>query len=505
MKQIMNIVNFVRGIEPRCEMDLYTPVAEQIKYNKKCDIPNTFLLQYDAMLRQDFRDLFLQERDDNMELGVWLENCRDLIERIGLKWRGREGYDWDWFVNVGFLEGYTPSERERIIDEVFRLFKEIFGSYPQVVGSWLLDAHSMDYICRKYDIKAFCICREQYAVDAYTLWGGYSSGGYYPSKNNMICPAQTEENKIPAPVFRMLMADPIYNYDEQKYDKCQTPFFATIEPAWGAGKISSVVDWYFDSYYKTPCLTHAQATTGQENSFGWPLFGQGYCMQVDKLVELSKQGIVSMQKLGDTGLWYQRSFQMSAVTAQVVLNDWRGNGLKAVWYNCKNYRVNFLLANDTLLIRDLNKYDDRYEERYLRVPCEGELATYDNLPVVDSRIWSKDGKNCELRFEKKVAEIAVSEDSETVLWMKLTFKDGTTGKVVLSENDITFEDCGTLVYSWGVPTTGTKLSFAGNCLTGKHRGFAYEMPVNGNVIAEEDCFLWQPENGVLNLQMDTKL
>lgn len=44
-----------------------------------------------------------------MELGVWLENCRDLIEAIGLKWRGREGYDWDWSVNVGFLESYSPA------------------------------------------------------------------------------------------------------------------------------------------------------------------------------------------------------------------------------------------------------------------------------------------------------------------------------------------------------------------------------------------------------------
>ena len=505
MKRIMNIVNFVRGIEPRCEMDLYTPMVEQIKHNKKHGIANTFLLQYDAMLRQDIRDLFLQEKDDNMELGVWLENCRDLIETIGLTWRGREGYDWDWYVNVGFLEGYTPAERELIIDEVFRLYKEIFGEYPQVVGSWLMDAHSMDYMCRKYDIKAFCICREQYAVDAYTLWGGYSSGGYYPSKKNMICPAQTEENKIPAPVFRMLMADPIYNYDEQKYDKCQAPFFATIEPAWGAGKIPEVADWYFDSYYKTPCLTHAQATTGQENSFGWPLFGQGYCMQVDKLAELAKQGIVSIEKLGDTGLWYKKNFHVSAATAQVVLNDWRNNGLKTVWYNCKNYRINFLLADGTLLIRDLNKYDDRYEERYLDAPCEGELATYDNLPIVDSRIWSKDDKTCELRLEKQVTGMDVTEDSETVLRIKLCFADGTTGNVVLSESDIVFEDCGALYYCWGVPTEYTNLAFAGNCLRGSQRGFAYEMPVVGNVVQEGEGFLWQPDGGKLSLHMDVKL
>ena len=61
MKRIMNIVNFVRGIEPRWEMDLYTPVVEQIKCNKKYGIENTFLLQYDAMLRQDFTQLFQKE------------------------------------------------------------------------------------------------------------------------------------------------------------------------------------------------------------------------------------------------------------------------------------------------------------------------------------------------------------------------------------------------------------------------------------------------------------
>ncbi len=69
MKRIMNIVNFVRGLEPRCEMDLYTPVVEQIKYNKEYDVHATFLLQYDAMLRQDFRNLFLQERDEKN--GAW--------------------------------------------------------------------------------------------------------------------------------------------------------------------------------------------------------------------------------------------------------------------------------------------------------------------------------------------------------------------------------------------------------------------------------------------------
>ena len=500
MKQIMNIVNFVRGIEPRMEMDLYTPVVEQIRYNKKYGIPNTFLLQYDAMRREDFRQLFLQEQDENMELGVWFENCRELIEKVGLTWRGREGYDWDWFVNVGFLEGYTPAERERIIDEVFRLFQEIFGEYPKVVGSWLMDAYSMDYMCQKYDIHAFCICREQYAVDAYTLWGGYSSGGYYPSKNNMLCPAQTEENKIPAPVFRMLMADPIYNYDGEAkgYGVC------TLEPAWESGQDPRVVDWYLDTYYKTPCLTHAQATTGQENSFGWPLFGEGYCMQIDKLVALQKEGVVSLQKLGDTGVWYQKNFSMSAATAQVAEQDWRGEGQKTVWYNCKNYRANLHFSEGKLWLRDLTKFDDRYQERYLDKPCEGWIATYDNLPIVDSRLWSKDDKKCGLWLEKSATKMEVSEQSDTVLRLTLAFADGTAGAVVLSDNDIAFENCGNLLYSWGTPGEETSLSFEDNCLKGKHNGFTYTMPVIGMVAEGVDSFVFQPEYGKLALNLFEK-
>ena len=501
MKQIMNIVNFVRGIEPRWEMDLYTPVVEQIKYNKAKNIPNTFLLQYDAMRRQDFQDLFLSEQDENMELGVWLENCRELIEAVGLTWRGREGYDWDWYVNVGFLEGYAPAERELIIDEVFRLFQQIFGKYPQVVGSWLMDAHSMDYMCRKYDIKAFCICREQYAVDAYTLWGGYSSGGCYPSKNNMLCPAQTEENKIPAPMFRMLMADPIYNYDGEAagYGVC------TLEPAWEAGQNSKLVDWYFDSYYKTPCLTHAQATTGQENSFGWDALGDGYCLQIDKLAALREQGVVDLQKLGDTGNWYRQNFPMSAATAQVALQDWREDGNKTVWYNCKNYRANLHFSKGKLCLRDLTKFDDRYRERYLENACEGWLATYDNLPVVNNRLWSRDDIRSIMALQGSVEDISATEHSETSLRVQVSFTDGTTGVILFTEAGIAFENCCDVLYQWGIPDEATRLIFADGKLQGCHNGFAYEVAVDGEVVCRPDGALLQPSNGSLYLQMDIRL
>ena len=47
--RIVNIVNFIRGIEPRRELDLVEPVREEIYLNKKYGFDNTFLIQYDAM------------------------------------------------------------------------------------------------------------------------------------------------------------------------------------------------------------------------------------------------------------------------------------------------------------------------------------------------------------------------------------------------------------------------------------------------------------------------
>lgn len=502
MKKVMNIVNFVRGIEPRYEMDLYTPVKEQIRCNKEYGIPNTFLLQYDAMVRPDFQELFLQEKDEKMELGVWFENCRELIERIGLQWNGR--FDWDWHVNVGFLEGYTPEQREQIIDTVFETFYNLFGFYPQVAGSWVLDSHSMQYMCQKYGMKAFCNCREQYAVDAYTLWGGYSSGGYYPSKNNMLCPAQTPENKIPAPLFRMLGADPIYNYDESKYDHTPGGLVRTMEPAWKPGQDPHIIDWYLDTYYRTPCLTHCQVTTGQENSFGWQTFGDGYRMQIEKIVRMADRGELVIEKLGDTGVWYQNTFPLSAPTAQVALQDWNANGAKTVWYNCKNYRLNLFLYRNKLILRDLTKYDDRYTERYLKERCADYLAVYDNLPVVDSRIWSREDMPCEIGFGKPVKDLAVTEKDSKTLVVTVFFEDGKEGTIILSEREIAFSFCDEMYYMPGVPDGETKLTVALNGIYGMHNHFTYEIPVKGFIRKKHNRYMLMPEENVFALCMDVR-
>lgn len=503
-KRIMNVVNFVRGCEPRKEMDLFTPVKNEIEIDRQYNIPHTFLLQYDAMLREDFCALFSEEqKHEGTELGVWMENCRTLIEGLGIEWRGRPGYDWDWYVNPGFLMAYTPKQREAIIDEVFRKFKEIFGDYPTVVGSWLLDAYSMEYMSKTYRIKAFCICREQFAVDAYTLWGGYYSGGYYPSRNNMLSPAQTKEAQIDTPVFRMLGIDPIYGYDE-KYKPLPFQGCATLEPGWSFGQAPEIVDWYLDTYYRTPCLSHAQMTTGQENSFGWKMIGPGYPLQMERLAALRDAGDIVIEPLGTTGEAYKNAFSETPAAALVATSDWLGNGLQSYWYSCKNYRANLLFEGGRLLFRDLQKFDDRYCERYLSGVCSANDAVYDNLPLLDFRLWSGNGIPSALSVNEPIESIAVSEEGESNLVATLTLANGKTGRILLSENGIRAEGC-TLTYAFGTPHDGTTMAANANGFAYVHNGFSYTVAVKGQILpAENGAYRLLPADDAIVLRMDLR-
>lgn len=475
MDKVINLVNFVRGCEPRAPRDLFTPVAEEIRTDKAYGFRHTFLLQYDALERQDFADLFRRERDENMELGVWFEMCRSLTEKVGIPWRGRPGYDWDWYVNPGFLPAYTPAQREALIDEVFRLFKEIFGHYPRCAGSWLLDAHSMAYMSDRYGMDAFCICREQYAIDAYTLWGGYYSGGYYPSRNNPLCPAQSEETQINTPVFRMLGIDPIYGYDGEKHSPRLTGCY-TMEPFWPCGKSDEVMDWYYEAYYKNETLSMSQATTGQENSFSWPGIEKGYRLQARKIAELEKQGVLQVQTLRETGEAFRQAYRTSPPAAFCALRDWSDNGIQSIWYSSINWRGNLFLKDGKLLFRDIRKYDDRCPERYLTQPCEAWQATYDNLPVVDNRLWSLDGQEAALTFSRPALRIReATKDADGRLIITVDLADDGVGTLIFSEEGFTARDCGDATLTLANANVQVEQSAAG--LTYVREGFRYTVGI----------------------------
>ncbi len=478
---IVTVMNFIRGCEPRDpKLDLMEAPVHQNELNKKYGFPNTFLLQYDAIINPKFSDFFKKENDDNMELGVWIEIVRPLVEKVGIEWRGRPGYDWDWYVNPGFLPAYTKEQKEALIDELMAKFNEVFGYYPKTAASWIIDAHSMKYMSEKYGIVCFAICREQLAVDAYTLWGGPYNQPYYPSKNNMLCPAQCDENKIDTPLFRLLGIEPIRGYWEKRYAENSDFGCATMEPFWKYGQDEEYMKWFFETYFEKENMGIAYTQIGQENSFGWPGMKKGIELQYELVDRYLKEGKITLMKMSEAGEYVKNAYKDTPAQAIVADVDSTNDGsYRSVWFSNKYYRANIFINCGKLMFRDIQRFDDNYPERYQETPCLEKDAVYDNLPVVNERPWAKSVEEPEsgLYFDGCYEFESTSRNGDT---LNVTFirDNGEKASVVFDEKSIKINCDSDLVLKFGTFTDykldGHKLCFINN-------GYEYSVELKGCV------------------------
>ncbi len=426
MKNIVNIINFVRECEPRCDDDsyLFTTTGEELKLCKKYNFPSTVLLQYDALIDNKYIEL-INNYKNNTEIGLWFEVVKPLAKATGIKWKGR--FPWDWHNDTGFLVGYTIQEREKLIDEAFYKFKEIFGYFPSSCGSWHIDAYSLKYMYDKYGITASCNCKEQYGTDGYTIWGGIYSGAYYPSKYNMLCPATTKENQIDVPVFRMLGADPIYQYDMNIGDKDACQQVTSLEPVYNnSGCNENWVNWFLSENFNNKGISLSYAQTGQENSMGWTDISKGLPMQFELIKKMHEDGKIEIMTLEESGKWFKNTFKMTPAQAQMFDSDINNNRYKTLWYNCRNYRINVIYEKGKIWIRDLYLFNELFKEKFFEVPEETHNCSYYNLPVVDGFRFSDNNTRAGLYFYRHGHELKFDAP-----WR--TFENDSSANIYLDE------------------------------------------------------------------------
>jgi len=439
--RIVNIINFIRQCEPRIEWItedvLYETVVEQIEIMKEHQLKGTFLLQYDALMDARYQKLLKALPADMFEIGAWWEIPQPLVENSGYTWRGR--YPWDWHANVGFATGYSPEERVKLVDTYMADFKKIFGSYPKSVGSWFIDAVTLEYMAERYGIVASCNCKDQIGTDGYTLWGGYWNQGYYPSKKNAYMPAQNAENQISVPIFRMLGSDPIHQYDNGLGTGWQR--VVSLEPVYtGGGGNADWCQWYFDAFVEGPAMAYGYVQAGQENSFTWKRMKKGFDIQMPMIADLRKQGKVTVQTLGETGQWFKNTYPVTPPTSVTVLNDHSKLKQKTVWFNSRFYRANLLWDQGTLRFRDIHLFDETVASDYLQERGASTQCLYETLPFVDGFRWSSKETVAGLRLksgaglEIKGAAPTVDDRSEgelTVQWPT----HSPEGKILLTFNE----------------------------------------------------------------------
>ncbi len=515
-KQITNVIFFLRHDEPRIpELDLYYTLEQQLATANSFGFPVTYLLEYDSLIDSRYTDLIKNEANDKSEVGAWFEIVQPLCEKAGLPWRGREGFSWDWHSHCGFSVGYTREERMLLIDTYMEEFMGIFGYYPKSVGSWMIDAFSLSYMEEKYGVIASCNCRDQWGTDGYSIWGGYYGQGYYPSKKNALCPANTKENQINIPVFRMLGLDYLHSYDcglnrqNGSFDHAKWQPCLTLEPCMLydgiGGGCSEWVDWYLKENFCEPTLSFNYVHVGQENSFLWSAQEKGTIDQFKKLKKLEDEGFMSMETLSQTAEWYRNTYPLTPASIVKADTDWNKElDAKTLWYNSRNYRLNVYSEHGKVWIRDLMLYDENYVERYYNDICTTTTMLYDNLPIVDGNLWSSGGvraglylyllKNGEEKdFIAKESKIAYL-DENTVRIEFITEEDD---KVIMliGEKGISIESETVKIGAKfrGVPRYPMPFRKAdGNTLYMNHNGYDYSVDIKGIELLPNNYFTVEP-------------
>ena len=518
--RIVNIVNFIRNIEPRSEeiteTVLYETVARQVAQLAEYELPATFLLQYDALINPRYKELLTRKVYPGTEVGGWWEITQPHVEAAGLKWRGR--YPWDWHADVGFATGYTPEERRKLVDVYMEKFKEVFGKYPTAIGSWFIDAYTLGYMYDKYGIVASCNCKDQIGTDGYTLWGGYWNQAYYPSRINAYMPAQTRRGQIPVPVFRMLGSDPIYQYDNCVGGALQGVI--SLEPVYGdSGASRQWVEWFFKSIFEEPCLAFGYTQAGQENSFTWPGMEKGLNIQIPLLANLFREGKIRVETLTESGAWFRKHFPTTPPTAVSALTDYRAKNRKTVWYNSRYYRTNLLWEGDTFCIRDIHLFDERMESDYYRKAGTTNQCVYTTLPVVDGCMWSTQEQLAGLRVMFRKADGSWSEAQGTAPAVREKGKDrmqiewpmteGGELDILLSEDKM--EISGPQEAEWILELTTAPnaelpfTAFGAKRVTASHGGFGYAFDclkgtITTNGPSAASVFTLHPANGKIVLE-----
>jgi hypothetical protein len=393
VNRCINVVNFIRGVEPRSPIDLLLPVQKQMELALKHNLPTTWLLQFDALVSGPFVEYLKGHLAPSHEIGIWFEMNEKHCKAAEVEWRGRPGLEWDSQPPVAFTIGYTEAERVKLADAFMREFKRVWGKYPTSVASWNLDSITMRHLTEKYGIDAFAVCRDQIATDGFTIWGA-PIAGYYPSKVNCWSPAVNRKNQIDAPVFRMLGQDPVYYYDTRlklpNGKVVRQP--DTMEPVWTAGRSPKFIKEFLTMISESPTLQFAYAQLGQENNFGWPEMEQAYPLQMVALAALRDAGSVQVETMGASGRRFKRAYKTTPAQAQVMLSDPFGNTESpegSVWYQSRFYRADLHLKGDLPYLRDLTVYSDRNPQPFLNKATREHDVEQRMPAVMDGFHWSK--------------------------------------------------------------------------------------------------------------------
>lgn len=342
-------------------------IETQYETVKSFNFPATWLITYDILNDQKSVNV-LKRMDSRQEIGLFLEIGELIARDSGVILN--EGYWHD--PSVVFLSGYTQEDRLKLIDKYFEKFKEIFGDYPETVGSWWTESYSLSYMKEKYGVNTNLGVTDQFSTDEYRIWGTYWSTPYYPSKTHLGIPAQSEENKLDVVVLQWAARDPYKGYESSLYS---TQDFFVLNPPKNFD--------YFEYLLKTYALKNenefGQMVVGLESDFSPEVYtlASNFGKELGIVSQYQERGEISVVTAKEFSKWYRDEFpDFSPV--QVI------KGKDVIWYNSPFYRLMAREKDGKIEVLDFRVYQSEAIEPYYFVPNFDNFLNINIGSVIDN-------------------------------------------------------------------------------------------------------------------------
>ena len=383
------------------------------------------------------------QKDD---IGIFLEVTPSWTEKVSVNYNQK--LTWYNSENI-FLSGYNPPDRIKLIDYALNKFKTVFGFYPKSVGAWHIDPYTAEYLVSKYKINNFLICSDQTSTDGYQIWGGWWGVPYYPSKNNLLIPAQSLNDKLDAVVIWWAARDPVNGYGKDKNSLYSVQANDYLQLGLDTNYFYKLADIYLNQTSNK----FGQLTIGLENDNDITKHKSEFTNQV---LSLHKHNY-SFVNSAEFAKWYLNQFPKLSAETEVWGTDPLNDNFHFKWINKNDKRIGLIQSSDsdwklidyrdyTLASVDPYKYY-RNKDNYLywRIP-----AQIDNVfGIGTTQVWQNQNLTPK-EINLTLVYLTVSVLTATILLMKLIKKRKVTLAIILTSS---------LILSFTIVKSGLKYDF----------------------------------------------
>lgn len=376
------IINQVRG-EVCCDKGSLDNLKIQIDAFLKNNIPAYFVLRYDTLKDEKYVSFLKQLSENNnniIKLGLLLEITPDLAKDSEVNYHGNQS---KWYeAQNSYSIGYSFDDNKKIIDTLFTAFRDVYGFYPKVTSSWMIETQTLNYLSKTYGVKLHQITKEQWSTDSYTIYGGPPHYPFPASEKWVLIP---DYNRVNAPlIVRQTITDPLYNYGDPKS-------VFTSQPN---DYMRDKKDFEYFKKLIEQAINQPQQTgfglLGLETSMD-EVYQQEYVKQIDYLTKLKEQQRIQFPNLDKLSDYWGKN-KISVYWGKDLINNTKN---EAFWITTPAYRIRLRLNNNQIGITDIRLFSTEYIDPYSQ-----EIANKEGFWIVpyliDGSHWYNSSINKQL-------------------------------------------------------------------------------------------------------------